>query len=243
MTNDAKFLIKTAKKASKLISKKIDVKQKDDKGDLVTNFDYEIEKYIIKQINKHYPSFDIISEEFNTNNKLSKNCFTIDPIDGTVNFANNIPLWGIQIACIKNGETCSSVIYLPKLNELYFADETGAYLNNKKLEIKEKKLINCLFEVDTKDIKDTLGTISNVSNTVKKFRNLGSAALAFAWTASGKLGGTIFQSETPWDFVPGIFLVKQAGGFVVNKTGCHLASCTKEFANVLKQNSVTNKTK
>jgi len=239
MTQDAKFLIKTAKHASKLISKKIEVKQKDDKGDLVTNFDYEIEKFIIDKIKKNYLDFSIVSEEFNCDKTLSKNCFTIDPIDGTVNFANKIPLWAIQIACVRDGKTCASVIFLPKLKELYYADTTGAYLNGKKLNIKKKNLINCLFEIDTGDIKKTLETVDNVSNTVKKFRNLGSAGIAYAWTASGKLGGTIFQSESAWDYTPGMFLVKMAGGITINKKGCHLASCSKEFATILEKSCVT----
>ena len=114
MCDDLKFLIDVVKGASLLITDEFEVKAKDEKGDLVTNFDYEIEKYIIDKIQEKYPNFSIISEEYNSDKQLSENCFTIDPIDGTINFANNIPLWAIQIACIKNKKTCAAVIYLPK---------------------------------------------------------------------------------------------------------------------------------
>ena len=50
------------------------------------------------------------------------------PIDGIINFAYNLPIWGIQVAMVKDCETIASVIYFPKLKELYCADETGAYL-------------------------------------------------------------------------------------------------------------------
>ena len=133
MSSELKFLIELVKGASLLIDDEFEVKAKDDNGDLVTNFDYEIEKYIIDKIKEKYPNFSIVSEEYNNKEGLADNCFTIDPIDGTINFAHNIPLWGIQVACIKNKKTCAAVIYLPKLDELYYADENGAFLNEKSI--------------------------------------------------------------------------------------------------------------
>ena len=65
MCNELKFLIDLVQQASHLINDELVVNAKDDKGDLVTNFDYEIEKYIINEIKENYPSFSIISEEFN----------------------------------------------------------------------------------------------------------------------------------------------------------------------------------
>ena len=54
MSDDLKFLIDVVKQASNLINDDFEVKAKDDKGDLVTNFDYEIEKFPYKP-----PSYDI----------------------------------------------------------------------------------------------------------------------------------------------------------------------------------------
>ena len=102
MSSELGFLIELVKCASLIINDEFKVKAKDDRGDLVTNFDYEIEKYIIDKIKESYPDFSIVSEEYNSEEGLKDNCFTIDPIDETVNFAHNIPLWGIQVACIKN---------------------------------------------------------------------------------------------------------------------------------------------
>ena len=135
MNKDTRFLIDLVKNANKLITDEFEVKAKGNDGDLVTNFDLEIENYMIEQIKENYPDFTIVSEEYNSDNNLTDNCFTIDPIDGTINFANRLPLWGIQVACIRNGKTCSSVIFLPKLNELYYADETGAFLNGEKIQV------------------------------------------------------------------------------------------------------------
>ena len=77
MEKDTKFLIEIVKQALNLITQEFEVKAKDNKGDLVTNFDYEIEKFIIDKIKQNYPQFDIVSEEFNSQNGLTKNCFVI----------------------------------------------------------------------------------------------------------------------------------------------------------------------
>ena len=127
MSNELKFLIDLVKDAKLMITDNYQVESKGDNGDLVTDIDYKIEEYFINKIKEKYPSFFIVSEEYNSDKLLTKNCFVIDPIDGTINFANHLPLWGIQIACIKDGEICASVIYLAKLDELYYADEHGAF--------------------------------------------------------------------------------------------------------------------
>lgn len=97
MSNELKFLIDLVKGASLLINDEFEIKVKDENGDLVTNFDYEIEKYIMNIIKENYPNFSIISEEYNSKEGLTDNCFTIDPIDGTINFAHKVPLWEFKL--------------------------------------------------------------------------------------------------------------------------------------------------
>lgn len=172
MSKDLKFLIELVKGASNLITDEFEVKAKDDKGDLVTNFDYEIEKYMIDKIKSNYPDFSIVSEEYNSNECLTDNCFTIDPIDGTINFAHSIPLWGLQVACIRNKKTC--------------------------------------------------------------------AAVNFAYVACGRFSGTNFVWDTLWDYVPGQFIVEQAGGVIYNNTKMHIAANNEDFLQILKENSSVN---
>ena len=50
MTEELTFLINTVKEASKIITNDFNVKAKGNKGDLVTNFDYEIERFILDKI-------------------------------------------------------------------------------------------------------------------------------------------------------------------------------------------------
>ena len=222
MNAELKFLIKVVKDASKLITSDIQI----------TNFDYEIESFINKKIKEKYPTFDIISEEFNNNNTLSKNCFIVDPIDGTINFAHGLPLWGIQAACIKNGETCASVIYLPKLNELYFADKKNAFLNNKIIHVNNLEINKNLYVVEG---PNRLPSQVRMKNYSPHCRDTWCAAVDFAWVASGVLGGTIFRKDSYWDYIPGQHIVKMAGGYIKNVSGGHIAANTKEFAELLEQ--------
>ena len=231
MCDDLKFLIDVVKGASLLITDEFEVKAKDEKGDLVTNFDYEIEKYIIDKIKEEYPDNSIVSEEYNSDKELSSNCFTIDPIDGTVNFANNIPLWGIQVACIKNNSTCAAVIYLPRLEELYYADSGGAYLNGKRIHVNNLDYNNALYAIDGIrgiEIQTKMRKFST------HFRSFGSAAVNFSWVASGRLGAIVFGYNTVWDYTPGMYLVRQAGGYIYNDSNIHIAANSSEFLEILK---------
>ncbi len=233
MSKEVEFLKRLAKKSAKLISKDINVYSKDEKGDLVTNFDYEIEKYIINEIKKKYPKFEIISEEFNSKEKLSQNCFTIDPIDGTINFANGLPLWGIQLACVKDWKTCASVIYLPCFKELYWADESGAYLNKKRIHVNDKGINNGIYIVEG---GNTLKDLNVLYNQNKQFRRVYCVAVAYSWIARGLISGLKFNKITLWDYVPGEFLVKMAGGKIIDLDLSRIAANTKEFATFLSYN-------
>ena len=96
------FLKRITFEAAKISENSFEVKTKGGENDLVTSLDLEIENYLINEIKNNYPDFDIVSEEFNTNGEVTDNCFIIDPIDGTVNFKNNIDMHGTQICLTYN---------------------------------------------------------------------------------------------------------------------------------------------
>ena len=232
MEKITKFLVKIVKKASLLVNSKMQIRAKGSEGDLVTNFDYAIEKFLIGKIKKKFPDFDIVSEEFNSDNKASQNCFIIDPIDGTINFAHKLPFWGIQVACQKDGEMISAVIYIPELKRMYYADEKGAFLNGKKIKVSSLPLKNSLYAVEGKDRKLVIDKMVKYENNL---RIIYSCALYYPFIAEGLLGGMLFRKDTPWDYAPGMYIVKQAGGYVYSKGSVHIAGNTKEMLNKLKK--------
>lgn len=232
MQQITKFLIDIVKKSYLLISDKVEVQEKDTQGDLVTNFDFLIEQHLIKSIKEKYPKFDIVSEEYNSSKELTDNCFTVDPLDGTINFANGLPLWGIQVACIKNGKTCSAVIYLPELNELYYADKEGSFLNGKAIKVNNSTPFRSLYTVES---KENYKLLSKLKKELPHLRFFWCAAIDFAWTAAGKLGGTLCGLDTPWDYIPGMYLVKQAGGFTYSDKNVNIATNSVELCEIFKK--------
>ena len=207
--------------ASKLIKDDMVVNAKGDKGDdLVTNFDYEIEKFIIAKLKNLYPTFDILSEEFNSNAHLGKDYFVIDPIDGTINFANNMPIWAIQIAMVKDEKTISSIIYSPTLNQLYYADEDGAYCNDEKIQVNTRNYTKCIYGGGYGSEGEKL---IKMGISERYLRLLHCASISYAWVASGILGGAFFYNINKWDYLPGFYLIEKAGGQTLIKDKWQIA--------------------
>ena len=80
-------------------------------------------------------------------NKDKDNIWIIDPIDGTTNFLHGIPHFAICIALKSKKEIISGLIYDPIKDEMFYAEKNkGAYLNNQRLRVSNKNLIDeCLF--------------------------------------------------------------------------------------------------
>ncbi|PIZ00633.1 hypothetical protein COY62_01695 [bacterium (Candidatus Howlettbacteria) CG_4_10_14_0_8_um_filter_40_9] len=225
-----KFLVEIVKEASALVTDKFEVSQKGDAFDLITNLDVEIEEFLIKKINAQYPDFRIVSEEKNSNHSVTENCFIIDPIDGTINFTNNLPLWGIQIACVINSE--AAVIYLPKMNELYYADKSGAYLNGIKIATNVVPIKNTLYSIDG---TNNLPIMEKMRPYSSGRRNLGAVCVSMAFVSCGRLHGALFRSDKPWDYLPGLCIAKMAGATICDEPGFHGAAMNEEFLNILKE--------
>lgn len=246
MINDPKlsFIIETIKNAYTKYGK-LDKNSLVDKAeyDLVTSTDFNIEEYIIFEIKKNYPNDKILSEETNANTVIDQCTWTIDPIDGTYNMANEIKMYGIQCAMYVNGELNLSAIYLPHFNELYYAKlGKGAYLNGKKLTAKQSPLDHCIVSFGdfphsrpTDSIQE-LNLLAYLSQHVAKIRMFGAACMDFAFVAAGKTAGTIIFTKNKWDIAPGILLCQESGALIKGINGDYteesnvvIASSTEEL--------------
>jgi myo-inositol-1(or 4)-monophosphatase len=229
---EVEFLKKIVKEAEGISERHFEVHRKDDEGDIVTDLDYEIEKYLIGKIKESYPDFAIVSEELNAENAETDNCFIIDPIDGTINFANGLPMWGTQVACRKNGEVVASVINLPRMGEMYYADETGAYRNGERIRVREVPVKDALYSiVGKKAITDAVKMCAYTDHR----RFFGASCYDFTAMACGRIHGTNYRAEHPWDYEPGLFLCKMAGAVVKDVRGFHAAAMNQEFLDLLEK--------
>lgn len=231
----AKYLLKLEKRAYKICSKqKIDVK---DKGshDLLTSLDTSLEKFIIKDLNKNFPSVKIVSEEFNSSAKATGTYFVIDPVDGTINFANGINcLWGIQIAFIEEDTTVASAIYSPIIGEYMAAKGFGAYKNNKKFETIKRSPLHSLTCLDIDNFELYQATEKKLKNKILKFREMGACCVNCIYMAEGCYGAYIQFEANAWDILPGFLLIEEAGALHETINGYHLFASTPETMKVLK---------
>ena len=81
------------------------INQKSTNIDLVTNADLESEAFIVKSIQKKFPSHTIITEENQLEIKNSDFRWVIDPLDGTTNFVHNLPIFAVSIGLQYKNET------------------------------------------------------------------------------------------------------------------------------------------
>jgi myo-inositol-1(or 4)-monophosphatase len=191
-------------------------------GDFVTSADKRTEKILIDELQKAHPEYGIVTEETGIINKSNrKNRWIIDPIDGTLNFLNGVPQFAISIGYEENGEIKCGVIFNPISNEMFCAEKgNGAYLNNGRIRVSNKKKINDALLVTggpkgASKIKDKIfSEYIKVSNNVLHVRKFGSAALDMAYVACGRFDGFWQRELNYWDIAAGIIILKEAGGLV-----------------------------
>ena len=132
---------------------------------------------------------------------------------------------------IKEGKTVAAVIYAPKLDELYYADSNGAFLNGLPIHVNNLPARSGLFCIEGNG-----GYFKEDENFLaRNHRDFHCASLSFAYVAKGSLNGIAFHFNSYWDYVPGIYLIKQAGGVILDQENLHLACNNKEYLELLKQ--------
>jgi myo-inositol-1(or 4)-monophosphatase len=233
MENKSKELevaIAAALAAGKILEKyfesEIEKEYKDDKS-IVTAADKESEEIIKKIISKAFPGHSILGEETGHTDNSSKYTWHIDPVDGTANFANHIPMFAVSIALSHKDELIVGVIYNPACNLLYFAENgKGAYCNNKKIHVSDDNANHSKItasasrhrgEATKKLFRDLLYYLP--MTFVPSTRDFGCAAMNLAFVASGGLEADIELGLNTYDFAAGVLLVKEAGGRITDLDG------------------------
>lgn len=195
-------------------------------NDLVTEADHASEKVIFKVIQDAFPTHFILSEETGEIKQDSNIKWIIDPIDGTINFANGIPICCVSIGVEENGKMILGAVYNPMMNELFVAERgQGATLNGKKITVSKKDnlLSSCLVTGFPYQYLDAAnGPLQIFDKLIRKaipVRRLGSAAIDLCWTAAGRFDGFYEHKLQAWDSAAGYLIVQEAGGTVTDLNG------------------------
>lgn len=202
------------------------VSSKSNINDLVTQADKESEEAIFMVIRESFPDHYILSEEAGDLRMDSNIKWIIDPIDGTVNFANGIPICCVSIGVEKDGKMILGAVYNPFINEFFFSERgQGATLNDQKIKVSDKTdlLRSCLVTGFPYSYLDTpngpLQVFEKLIRNNIPVRRLGSAAIDLCWVAAGRFDGFYEHNLNAWDSAAGFLILEEAGGKVTDFSG------------------------
>lgn len=191
--------------------------------DVVTRADKESEAYLIGEIQKNFPGHAILGEESGEHAGTAAYRWVIDPLDGTNNYSQGLPVFTVSIGLQYQGNTVLGVVYAPYMNELYTALKgNGAFLNGKSIHVSEKpdlahSVLGTGFPYD-KDVNpdNNASNLSAILPSLRGIRRMGSAAYDLCCVAAGFLDGYWELSLNLWDMCAGGLIVEEAGGIVVS---------------------------
>jgi myo-inositol-1(or 4)-monophosphatase len=194
--------------------------------DIVTEIDHACEKVIIDAIHSHFPDDAIVAEESGSLSGNSENCWFIDPLDGTVNYSHQLPVYSVSIGYQSHGKMQLAVVYGPNRDECFSAERgKGAWMNNKALHVTscaslQKALLATGFpHHDMEKFTKNLPLFGFLTRNTQGVRNLGSAALEVCYVALGRIDGYWEQEIHPWDIAASTLIVEEAGGKVTGLDG------------------------
>lgn len=187
--------------------------------EVVTETDLSVEQHLRQRIMQQYPAHGIRGEELDNHQPDSSHQWIIDPVDGTTNFAHEIPLFCCAIALLEDDEVVAAGVVAPVTGTLYTAQRgAGAYKDGERIQTPEQELASGVVGFCHASDQEGIQTIARMYEEGKKqtrdFRKLGSANLEICMAASGALAGFIGYRIKPWDFLAGCLVAHEAGARV-----------------------------
>lgn len=194
--------------------------------DVVTDADVAAQHQITTAIRAHFPEHCFfVEEEDSTLPRTGPVRWIIDPIDGTSNYSRGIPIFTVSIAAAVDEEVVVGVIYDALHQELFSAARgQGATLNGQPLAVSAiSDLGDALISMDwgrKRAIRtQALAGFQALAHHVRGVRSIGSAALALAWVAAGRLEAYLNYRLSAWDIAAGLLLIQEAGGQATDASG------------------------
>lgn len=191
--------------------------------DLVTEVDKQSDALISSYLRAHFPDHGLLTEESGVSGPESDWLWVVDPLDGTTNFAQGLPIFCVSIALQHRGETMLGVVYAPVMDELFTAIRgQGAWCNGKKMRLSGKTDLRASvlvtgFPYDlAENPVNNLDYFCAMSAKTRAVRRFGSAAYDLALVADGRFDGQWEMALNLWDIAAAALMVEEAGGRVIS---------------------------
>ena len=210
------------------------IRTKSSQLDLVTDADEAAERVIEAELLRRFPGAIVIGEE-----GVSRNAglldglgdadlaFILDPVDGTLNFASGLPLFGVMAAVVTKGEIVCGVILDPISDDWAMAARgEGAWIQRRDgstspLQVASPVPLsqmagNVSWRYLPEDLRPVVtGNLPKVAMAA----DLRCAAHTYRQIAAGYLHFSFSSSVMPWDHAAGWLIHREAGGYTAHFDG------------------------
>ncbi len=189
-------------------------------NDFVTEADRESERAVVSELLRRFPDHGICAEEGTLHPGATAELeWVIDPLDGTTNFLQGLPVWSVSIACRSKSELLVGVILDPLGGNRFEAVRGGgARWNGQGIRVSDRRCLEGAFLATGFPFRAQaaldcyLELFREVFRHSRAIRRCGSAALDLAFTAAGVYDGFFELRLSPWDLAAGALLIAEAGG-------------------------------
>jgi len=198
------------------------------KRDVVTNADYASEHLVIDAIRARYPDDAILAEEsgehagvLRDDGSRNGRTWVIDPLDGTVNYANGIPFYCVSIGLVVDDRPTVGVVLDPARDDLYAATADGpATLDGMPVAASSKETLTDYVVSLAVIGRGGLSRERRIAPRIRIHRRMGSAALALAYVANGRFDAFVQNGGlSPWDVAASGLIAERAGALVTDLRG------------------------
>jgi myo-inositol-1(or 4)-monophosphatase len=196
-------------------------------NDFVTQADRESEAELVRVLLGRFPNHRILAEEGTVHAAATSDLeWVIDPLDGTTNFLQGLPVWAVSIACRRGDEVLAGVVFDPEGGNLFAAARgAGATWNDRPIRVSTRPSLDGAFLATGYPFRARaaldlyLDLFRAVFARSRAIRRCGAAALDLAYTAAGVYDGFFELRLSPWDIAAGAILVEEAGGVLTDFDG------------------------
>jgi myo-inositol-1(or 4)-monophosphatase len=219
------FTIEVAERAGRLLAERYErVERIDYKSarDVVTEVDHLSEELILEAIRATFPGDALMAEESGEHDVAGRNrTWVIDPVDGTINYANGIPFFCVAIALVVDGRPAVGVIRDPMRDDTYAATSDGpATLGGRPISVSGKERLSDFVVSMALSGRAATARSRSIRRAVRITRSMGSAALSLAYVANGRFDAFVQQAGlSAWDVAAAGLIAERAGGGLIEPTG------------------------
>jgi len=214
--------------ADVLLTDRPDVLTTDTKSsavDVVTQMDRRSENLIRDAVLRVRPLDSFLGEEGGASTGSSGVTWLVDPLDGTVNYLYDFPIWAVSIAAEVDGLTRVGVVVVPRLGQTFWATrDAGAFCNDRGA-IRQLRVSNPV-TLSQSLVATGFGyrrgrramqsrALVGVLPNVRDIRRAGAAAVDLCFVASGRVDAYFERGLSPWDVAAGALIATEAGAIVV----------------------------